>query len=65
MKKTKTKRGKRKRTNIVNSVNKDSDKWSILHSNIRHFDSKKLSLEAILKDKSVSVLSLNETHLLE
>ena len=49
-----------------NRNNKNSlnllDKWSIYHSNIRGFDSKRISLETILETVRPNIVTLNETH---
>ena len=39
------------------------DKWTILHTNIRGYDSKAVSLHAILNQVKPSVVTINETYL--
>ena len=41
----------------------NNNEWKLLHNNIRGFDSKALSLNAIVKALDPSLIFLNETHL--
>jgi hypothetical protein len=64
--KPRTRRGRRKSrklcTNNPSSIKSDGN-WTILHSNIRGFNSKKISLENIIIAVSPSVITLNEVGL--
>ena len=58
-KKKSIRRGRRK--SHTKYCNFDSDnKWSILHSNIRGWNSKKLSFQSILKGVNPNLVTLNE-----
>ena len=64
VKKKRTRRGKRNSEkyciNNTSSINSD---WKIFHSNIRGFNSKKVSLKNIISRQSPNVITLNEVGL--
>ena len=39
------------------------DKWCIYHTNIRNFETKRISLKAVLNSYQFSLVTMNETHL--
>ena len=57
----KRKRTRRRSRKSVSCTNRD--KWSVYQTNIRNYDSKRASLEAILVNNKFSVVVINETHL--
>ena len=64
-KKLKIRRGKRKRKDNLykNVCFNDDNKWTLYHLNIRGFQSKKKSLDAIMGQIQPNVITLNETGL--
>ena len=62
-KKKKTRRGKRPSDMYRNSLNKPDKTWSILHTNIRGFSSKKISMKNIIQRFQPNVITMNEVGL--
>ena len=47
----------------MRSVSKNNLSLKILHTNIRGYNSKRISLETIVKTNDIDIVTINETHL--
>ena len=54
---------KSRRRRSLRSRSKNNLSLKILHTNIRGYNSKRISLETIVNSKEVDIVTINETHL--